>query len=396
MADYQYITDQGVIIPDTADIRSEVESEWRAAFGDDLVTTPETPQGVIITLMTQARDAVARTNAANANQINPDVAGGVFLDALMSFTGGERRAATRSTISGVVFSGVPGTVIPAGSRAIASASSAIFLSDFMLTIGLSGSVTGSMTALETGPIDVPASGLDTIASAVLGWETVTNPNSAVPGADEESDVSARRSRLNTLALQTMSVPEAITSAVLAIPEVRSMSFRENVAATTQSIDGISMVAHSIYACVEGGSDSDVAQALYRTKTAGAAYNGAVSVNIPDPYSGQIAAVKFDRPTQIPILVRVTVRPTALNAQDLVRDSIMDYVNGDLPGGMGLTVGTNVYPFEFSGAVNQIEPSLVVTNVELSLDGAIWSSSPITIALDEVATLQRSSISVLIA
>src|SRR5690606_41600125 len=105
------------IIPDTADIRSDVESEWRAAFGDDLVTTPETPQGVIITLMTQARDAVARTNAANANQINPDVAGGVFLDALMSFTGGERRAATRSTISGVVFSGVPGTVIPAGSRA---------------------------------------------------------------------------------------------------------------------------------------------------------------------------------------------------------------------------------------------------------------------------------------
>ena len=64
--------------------------------------------------------------------------------------------------------------------------------------------------------------------------------------------------------------------------------------------------------------------------------------------------------------------------------------------MGLTVGTNVYPFEFSGACNQVEPSIVVTNVELSTDGSTWSSAPLTIALDEVATLQRSSITVNIA
>ena len=157
-----------------------------------------------------------------------------------------------------------------------------------------------------------------------------------------------------------------------------------------------MVAHSIYACVQGGSDADVAQALYDTKTVGAAYNGAESVTVVDALSGQAQVVKFDRPTDIPILVRVTVRPTALDVQNLVRDAIMDYVNGDLEGGMGLTVGVNVYPFEFSGACNQVEPSIVVTNVELSTDGSTWSSAPLTIALDEVATLQRSSITVNIA
>lgn len=393
MADFKYLNSQGVIVPDTAAIRADVEAEWRAAFGADLVTTPETPQGVIITLQTEQRDAVARNNAALANQINPDIAGGVFLDALLSFTGGTRRAATRSTIAGAVFSGVPGTTIPAGSQAIVSGSGEVFTTDNPLVIGVGGSVTGSMTAINAGAIQVPINGLDTVASAVLGWETVANPASAVPGAPEQSDVAARALRRQTLALQTVSTTEAIVSRVMAIPEVRSMSFRENTAATTQTIDGISMVAHSIYACVQGGSDADVARALYDTKTVGAAYNGAVTVNVTDTFSGQITPVKFDRPTEIPILVRVTVRNTPLDVQTLVRDAIMDYVNGDLEGGMGLTVGTNVYPFEFSGACNQIEPSIVVTNVELSTDGTTWSSAPLAVALDEVATLQRSSITV---
>jgi len=393
MSDYNYITSQGVIVPDTAAIRADVEAKWRAAFGEDLVATPETPQGVIITLQTEERDAIARNNAALANQINPDIAGGVFLDALLSFTGGVRRAATRSTLAGVVFSGVPGTNIPAGSQAIVSGTGEVFATDNPLVIGAGGTVTGSMTAVNSGAIQVPIAGLDTVASAVLGWETVTNPASAVPGAPEQSDVAARALRRQTLALQTVSTTEAIVSRVMAIPAVRSMSFRENTAATTQTIDGISMVAKSIYACVQGGSDADVARALYDTKTVGAAYNGVTTVNVTDPFSGQITPVKFDRPTEIPVLVRVTVRNTPLDVQTLVRDAIMDYVNGDLEGGMGLTVGTNVYPFEFSGACNQIEPSIVVTNVELSTDGTTWSSAPLTVALDEVATLQRSSITV---
>ena len=393
MADFQYIDTLGTIVPDTSTTRDEVAAEWQAVFGADLVTTPETPQGVIITLQTEQRDAIARNNAELANQINPDIAGGVFLDALMSFTGGARRSATQSTISGVVFSGVPGTNIPAGSQAIVSGSGQIFTTDNPYIIGAGGSVTGSMTAVEYGPIEVPVNGLDTVASAVLGWETVANPNAAVPGDLEESDIAARRRRLDTLALQSMSVAEAVVSRVQSIPEVRSMSFRENTAATTQTIDGISMVAHSIYACVEGGSDADVAQALYDTKTAGAGYNGSETVTVVDPYSGQTASVKFDRPTQIPILVRVTVKQTPLDAQNIVRDAIMDYVNGDLPGGMGLKVGDDVYPFEFSGAINQVQPPLIVTNIEISTDGATWSTAPLTVGLDEVATLQRSAITV---
>jgi len=111
---YEYIELAGVIVPDTLETRTQVESEFKNAFGSDLVVTPDTPQGVLITDETLARDAVIRNNAAIANQINPNLAGGVFLDALWALTGGTRTSADKSYIAGVDLGGVPSTSIPQG------------------------------------------------------------------------------------------------------------------------------------------------------------------------------------------------------------------------------------------------------------------------------------------
>ncbi|WP_197335293.1 hypothetical protein [Ralstonia solanacearum] len=111
---YQYLTRSGVIVPDTDAVRDDVRAEWRGVFGDDLSVDEETPQGVLITVDTLARDGVARNNAALANQINPGQAGGVFLDAICALTGLERAAATRSTLSGVDVAGIPNTPFARG------------------------------------------------------------------------------------------------------------------------------------------------------------------------------------------------------------------------------------------------------------------------------------------
>ena len=110
MSDYQFITDRGVIIPDTAESRERVIELFRSAFGNDIDTDPSTPSGVLITMFTEQRDAVARNNAALANQINPEQSTGVFLDTLFGFTGGHRNPATRSIINGVTLTGDAGGV----------------------------------------------------------------------------------------------------------------------------------------------------------------------------------------------------------------------------------------------------------------------------------------------
>ncbi len=393
---YDYVTERGVIVPDTADVLADVQREWREAFGADLSLEPETPQGVMIAMETRSRTAAAQAMAAFANQqMNPNLSSGIFLDAMWELMGGGRRAATRSTLTGVVFAGVPGTIIPTGSIA-ETAAGARFRTTSSMIIGSSGAVVGDMIAVDTGPVEAAPGALNRVATTVLGWETVDNPTAATLGRDQESDIQSRRRRRQTLALNNISVNEAIISRLYAIDGVTSLSYRENVAPIVQVIDGIEMLPHSVYVCVDGGTDEEIARALKATKTLGSPYNGDVEVTIVDEISGQDYTMRFDRPTEINLFVRVTVRETSLPAQTLIPDAIIEANLGNVEGSDPLMVGVPLSPFELATAVNSADPRLVVLNVELSDDGVDWTSSTWPVAINEVIRIARSAIIVVIA
>ena len=386
MADYQYITPLGVILPDTADIRASVEAEWREALGADIDLSPDTPQGVLVTAEVEARDAVVRNNAEVANQINPDLAGGVWLDAIWALTRGQRRPATRSQLAGVQLAGTPGTIIPGGSRAAVQGSGDLFETTATVILDSGGTAIVAMQSVEFGPVAAPAGQLVQIATSVLGWETVNNPSSAALGSLQESDIAARRRRRQTLALQGVALPEAITSRLYAVEGVRSVAFRENVTSDPATIDGILIGPHSIYACVQGGTDADVAQALLETKSLGAGWTGTTTVSLVEPFSGQTYAVAFQRPTSVTVSVRVTARFNGVDAQNIIPLALQQYADGDLEGQDGFIIGSDVTTFEISGAINQVEPRIFVTNVELSTDGINYASATVPIALDQIAAL----------
>lgn len=397
MVEYRYITQTGVILPDTAEIRTEVENEFREAFGNDLDVSPETPQGVLITAETLARDAVVRNNADVANQINPNLAGGVFLDAIWKLTGGERVAATPSIIRNVVLTGVPGAIVPAGSIASVGPEGAQFvlLSAVVLTAGTGQ---GVFQSVEIGAIPAPAGTLNQIVTGVLGWETVSNPQAAEMGRDEESDIASRIRRRQTLALQAITLPEAITSGLRTVEGVRSTAFRENVTNSPITIEGVTLGPHSVFACVDGGTDQDVALMLLRKKSVGAGWNGNTSVPVTDPYSGQVYTVLFSRPDPVPIFVRITVRGGASypDVPQLVRQSILDYAAGRQEGEVGFVVGGDVSPFEIGGAVNRVAPTIYVQNVLLSTDGVSYSAAEVPVTIEQIATILEGNIAVTVA
>lgn len=386
MVDFNYITSTGVIVPDTSELRADVESEWKAAFGQDLVVTPETPQGTMITIDVEARDAMVRNNAELANQINPDIAGGVFLDALWALTRGSRRSATRSILYGVEFRGVPGTIIPARSVAEVELTGARFLTSTDMIIGTNGLVVGNAVAEDVGPIAAPVGGLNQVASSVLGWEQVYNPSAALLGSLVESDIASRRRRRQTLALQSMSLSEAVISRLYGVDGVRSVSFRENVTTEPLVIDGITLAPKSIYVCVEGGEEAEVATALLNAKTGGADWNGEVTVSLIEPFSNQAYAVRFDRPVDINRMLRVTIRPTTLDAQVIIPDAIAQYAAGEISGETGLVLGEDLSPFEIAGAINEVEPRIFVKRIESSTDGMAWSSDIVPVAINEVVRI----------
>lgn len=398
MADqYEYIVSTGVVVPDTAETLLRVQNEFKTAFGSDLVVTPDTPQGVLITAETLARDNVIKNNAALANQINPNIAGGVFLDAICELTALERDLATKSTVSATV-SGTPSTLIPAGSRAQTVAGD-LFETTGDVTLDGSGNGTASFQSVDFGPIPAAMGALSQITTGVLGWENVSNGAAATLGQNVQSDLSLRQLRKVTLALQGTALPEAIISVLYAVPEVKSLTFRENITASTATIDGVSLVAHSIYACVDGGTDLDVATALLSRKSLGGNWNGGVTVNVTEPASGQVYAVKFARPTLIPIKaqVTVTVNTSLLDPNTVVKQAILDYAAGLLEGEPGFIVGGDVSPFELAGAINREAPGIYVRLLEIAkVSGGSFDTVEIPIAINELATIIGSNITVIVA
>jgi hypothetical protein len=397
MADYQYLDTTGVVVPDTAAIQTLVENEYRAVFGQDLVVTANTPQGVLIAAEVAARANVLRNNAALANQINPNLAGGVFLDAIWALTGGQRLSATYSVVPGAQLIGLPGTFIPAGSQASLS-DGTLFESVSAVTLDGSGNSTVDFQAVEPGPIAANVGELTQIVTAVLGWDQITNPTAATVGRSEESDLASRQRRRNTLSLQNVALPEAITSALYDTPNVKSLTFRENVAETTEIIDGVSMVAKSIYVCVDGGTDADVAATLLANKSLGANWNGGTVVEVVEPASGQTYEVKFDRPTPIPVKVQVTVRNlgAVTDVTAAVRNAMLDYAAGKTEGEPGLVVGGNASVFELAGAVARQYPGLYVQSCQISLVSPTSWVTEIAVGIDSIATLTEGNIAVTVA
>lgn len=365
MADYQYITATGVIVPDTDAILTDVQNEYTAVFGADMSVDPSTPQGVLIAAETASRVAVVQNNAALANQINPNIAGSVFLWAIGAQTGLAPTVSTKSTVSGVTVTGVPGSIIPYGSQAKTAAGD-IFQTISQVEIPITGTTTVDFQSVEDGPIPCAALALSTIVTYTLGWETVSNATSAVLGALTESDAQFRFRRKNTLALQATSTSEAITSRLYATAGVKSLQFRENVTNGTTTIDGISLVAHSIWACVDGGTNADVATAIYSAKSSGSNYNGSTTYSITDPYSFQVSTVAFDRPTNVPINAKVTARVSAsvTDPTTAITDAVIAIADNTIPDVTGFTVGNSVSPFEVAAGIVQQVPDIYVQKVEL--------------------------------
>lgn len=391
---YTYNTTTGVIVPDTATLRADLVAVWQGILGADLITTSDTVQGQIIDAQTEQDDGTVRLNAAVANQINPDLAEGVWLDAICALMGLERTAATYTTVQATL-SGMAGVNVPTGSLAQTEAGDQFALSSDV-QIGSDGTAAATFIATTAGPVACGAGALSQIVTSVLGWDGVTNSSAGTVGVAQQSDQSLRQTRRETLARQGQGTAEAILSAILDLDDVGSAVFRENKAITAQTIDGIELAPKSVWVCVDGGTDAEIGAALLRTVAGGIDTNGATSVTVTDATSGQNYTLTFDRPTAMPVLLRVTVRNagSVTDPTTTIRAAVLAWAAGEVSGLSGLTVGADVSPWDVSAGIYAQVSGLTVVQVETSFASAVsWAVDTLAIALDEIATIASSSITV---
>jgi uncharacterized phage protein gp47/JayE len=397
---YDYINSNGVIVSDTSEIQDEVTQEYKDNFGSDLVVDNGSTASVLITAETIGRSNLQDTCALIANQINPDIASGKFLDAIWTLTNGQRRQATSTAVTATI-TGVAGTLIPEGSVA-ETTNGDRFVSVADVTIPSGGSIDVGFQSEEKGAIPCVAGTLINIADGgVLGWETITNDASGILGLSTQSDAEAREDRKLTLAVGAKALPFAITSGLYAIDDVQSLQFRENYNDTTQVIDGVTMTRNSIWACIDGGTNEEIANALYAYKTIGTGYNNGASadpqeVTITAPDSGQSYTVKFDRPDLINIKIKVIVKaaPSSTNQTQAIKDAILNYANSNIRT-EGFKVGNDVSPSEIVAGVASSTGYFVSDCQVTKQSVGVFQRETITIELWEKAVTSNSFIEVIL-
>lgn len=401
MADlYEYNTEQGIIVPDTDEIKTDVENEYMSVFGADLDLSASTPQGRLIELESLARQQAVGLCALVANQINIDYATGQYLDAIGAFYGVSRIGATRTRVLADV-AGVYGTIIPAGSIAATDAGDR-FYAENDIEIPVGGSTSGYFLAEELGEIPCATHALSEIVTQVIGWESIDNGAAAQIGQNIESDLAFRK-RIKNTRYTGNSLIQSIQGALNQVENVKSSFVYDNGTNAAVTYDGITVAAHSILIVVDGGTNNDVAKAILGKKSSGSAYTAisgqSVTVSVPDGAYGVNYPVTFNRPDQLAFDIVIDVVQNTYTGSDLeqaVKDAIESWANGEVAGVDGLKIGQNVSPYEIGAAVSEKIPQIYVKSVKICLHGGTPAATELTCTVGQIYTISESNITVTVA
>lgn len=401
---YTYVTDSGVIVPDTSTTLSEVQQEYRNALGQDLNLDPNTPQGQLITAEVGARNGVLRNNAALANQLNPNQATGLHLRSIGQLMGITDTPVARSVCLDCTITGAPNTLFPAGSRATTSdGASFLSISDIMLNAAGAGTV--NFQSELPGPFVVPVDGL-TPAQPIPGWSRVRNPTAAIVGSVSMTDYEYRVFRVNSLARQSNNAARSMVSKLSGVPGVRSLVVRENDDGAAQTIQGVAMERNSMWVCVndDGGISSEIAAVMLSCKPPGCKLTHStnsrgtpVTVDQIDEVTGQVYPMRFVRSVPRNVWVRLYVRNNATMSDlpNSVVNAVLDYAAGRTDSDPGLVVGAPVSPYTIAGSVVSQIPGTFVRLCEVSTNGTTWQTAQIDVGIWERAVLPRGNISVIV-
>jgi len=376
-----YIDESGLTIPSYQDILDDLIEQAKTIYGQDIYLETDTADYQFISVFAlKVYDCMLATQLAY-NSRSPQTSIGSALDAIVKLNGLSRLVATYS-ICTVTLTGTAGTVINNG--IVTDINGKKWDLPVLVTIGGGGTIDVVATCQEIGTVTALAGNLSIISTPTYGWTSVTNAAAASPGEPIETDTQLKARQSESVSLPSQSLVAGTASALAIIDGVTRHKVYENY---TDATDADGIPRHCIAAVVEGGTDEDVAQAIFINKTPGCAMNGEVTVVVTDPITAATMDVKFHRPTAVPIFVTVTVHPLAgwtTDTAELVKFWIAAMINsrqiGDDIENSFLYWAAMTYP-----EGNPLLPAFSITTVLANKTGLPGTSTAtIAIAYDEVA------------
>lgn len=382
------ITDAGFKRKRLNQLLTELNSEVKSIFGENFNTSPESPDGQVNGVISESNANLWELAEEAYNAFNPKAATGATLSNLVQLNGITRLPATK-TRAELNLTGDSGTVIPAGSLVSTLDTGDQLATEVAVTLDGGGNATVFATAVEFGPIAMLANTITEIETPVTGWDTVNNPDDAIPGTNQESDPDLRARRQRSVARDAQAIIDGIRSAVENLGGVTQAVVLEN---DTDAVDGNGLPAHSFQVIVAGGTDADVANEIWLKKPAGILAFGDITEQIIDS-QGISHDISFSRPTPVDIFVEVTLTTFAeypANGDDLIKQAIVDYANGDLLENRSFGLADDVIYTRLYTPINSVQGH-EIDDLQIGLVSPASGTANIPIAATEIANFLVANI-----
>lgn len=388
MAEVKFNALTGVVVPDTAEIREDFASGVVKAFRSDpsrpdINVEPTSPMGQVVDLVTAEIEAKNSEVAYLANQLNPNTARGIFLDAIGGLYGITRKLSEPSVVT-CTLTGLKGTFIPYGA-VVQDVNGNSFRHSAVegATIGEDGTATTTFSSVEHGAVEVAPETVTKIVTVIAGWDSVTNADSGALGREREPDGEYLSRITESYAINALGSLVAIQSNLSEVDGVLDCVVLENFTNEYETKFGIRIEPHSIAVCIVGGDDDEIAETIYRRKDLGCGTTGNYTVtHIATDHFGATYNYRITRPTSEDFKIRVTFGAEAINPfeGDAIKAALVSDFSGE---GMNARVklATSVYASRFYGVVVP-KASIPVRKIEIQMGDSGWTDAieiPATVA-----------------
>lgn len=248
----------------------------------------------------------------------------------------------------------------------------------------------STICTETGPNEQAPNTIETVVTPVLGLLAVTNPFSASPGNNRETDEELRVRYRTAKSVGATSTLEALYADLLKLDGVQDVFIFPNEAETTFNGYTVPVPPHSLYVVIEGGAAQFIGEAIFDNKAGGIGTAGNEAVVIEDS-NGFNHTINFQRPEQIPIYIDITVDPEpdfAANGVDSIKAALVQYFIDRV----GL--GDDVLYSRLYTPINSVQGHFVTSLTVGTAPNPVGTSN-IVVDDDKLATLDIANINITI-
>jgi uncharacterized phage protein gp47/JayE len=385
------ISAAGLSIPSYTDIRDFLTAQYKSIYGQTVYLGNDSPDYQWISVVALMCSDVMQGIQLSYNNRSPAFAIGAALDTLVKINGIARKLPTFS-LCDLTLTGNAGAIITNGICIDVNG----FKWDLpsIVTIGGGGTVIVTATCEKPGAINALVGQITGIFTPQAGWTSVTNASPAILGLPVETDAQLRGRQALSVELPSETLLAGTIAAIAATAGVSRYKVLENF---TGAVDAYGNPPHSVTAVVEGGTDTDVALAIYDNRGIGPLMNptgtaGATIVNITDQNTGIITPVGFARPTyiQIYVVVNAHLLPGGTTATiTAIQNAITAYLNA-------LQIGETVSFSALIAIAMNVNPDLknpIVLVEGLFLDTAPSPVSSADIVLNFYQVAQANTVTV---